>query len=578
MEIVTSYAGHFEMLENLLIYLYSLLSNFGLVAPRVKRYDIALDILDKARSNAAAIVGASKKSDDAQQPVSDPLETDKILLYRQIAALRDYVAKYDLLRRGVGDEEQLGAVATDIVLDKNIDKIVPRLNNIETLLEIQRAVLTGKVREVPSRIASAVTVQPNVISPGAVSSAPLRDVVSSEQPAQAKQPDDYAFLWKTTEKLYESWPIKILGLLLVAAVLLAGSGTLMIGGKAIELRKALEDAGERETKSFDSFSKAAREAITNQRATLVADLDRQQTEINQKMTRTDQQIRDLESRTAEIRDAAVARVAKEIRADFPGLEKKLKDDLETETTKVRDRYVRDLQEKARALLEEVGTNQKLMTDTVPKIKMLVDLVADVENLKKQADSIPITKSSAEAAKNSAEEAHRRASDAQQSAQNADARIQQLAKDVESRLAPQMDKIVENEGKLGSNEKGLRLLAERLESGGVDSTKIQQVLDGAKQVNDRLWALKKLADELDDRIKTPPTSPKQLLTEKDLNVGQWRMIQQALKTRGYYEKKIDGKIGAGTRGAIGRYQTDRKAAADGLLAPDQISDLLGLPAN
>jgi hypothetical protein len=564
------------MLEKMLMYLNSFLSYFGFVTPRVRRYDIALDILSKARRNAAAITDASTKSDNETQPVTDQRETDKILLYRQIEALREYVAKYDLLHRRVGDEEQLGVLASDVVLDKNIDKIVPRLNNVESLLEIQRAVLTGKVRQVPSKGLSAEAVRPAIAStsPAVVASVSPREAVSGEQPSQASQPDEYAFLWKTTEKLYDSWPIKILGLLLIGAVLLAGSGTLMIGGKAIELRKTLEDVGERETKSFESFSKTTQDAITKQRATVLADLDRQQTEINHKMTHADQQIRDLEKRSAEIRDAAVARVAQEIRGNFPGLEKKLKDDLESELAKVKENYVHDLQEKARALLEDVGANQKLITTSGPKIKMLVDLAADVGSLKEQADSIP-------RAKSSAEEAHRKASDAQQSAQNADVRIQQLAKEVESRLKPQMDKIIENEGKLGSSEKSLKLLADKLENVGLDNTKIQRILDGAEHANDRLSVLKKLADDLDERIKrpppAPPTLPKPLLTEKDLTGDQWKTIQQSLKTRGFYAGKLDGKVGTGTRGAIGKYQADRKASA-GLLASDQIGDLLGLPVN
>jgi hypothetical protein len=580
-------------MKAVLRYLNSLLAYFGFVTPRVKRYDIALNLLDQTRRNAAVISDRSARDDDAPHPGSSRPGPDTILLYRQLETLREYVATYDLLLHGPSDEEQLGSLATDLLTNKNHDQIVPRLDNVATLLEIHRALLTGTVRSTPSKSYSPAPVgQPAGIVAAATPIQPRGEAPDEALSPQDKKPEDYAFLWNTTEKLYDSWPIKLLGAFLISAVLLAGGGTLLIGGKALELRKTLEDAGNKETASFETFAKTTRETVAAQSQTLLSNLNRQQTEITQKMDRTDQQIRDLESRTTQIRDAAVERVSKDIRDNFSAVERRLKEDIEALLLRMKDGDVRDLQNKVTQLSAQVQTfakdvsdKQTAITIAEPKIKALTEATANVGNLKTQADLIPGIKSSAE-------EALKTITEARQAALNADSGVQRLAKEVESRLTPQMNKILEYEGKLGGNERGLYALTAAIDKIRLDTASTQRILNGAERANnslnlisDRLVELNKAVDELEKRVKRSPpavdpvSSPKPLpLTDKDLSRDQWLTIQKSLNTRKFYSGKLDGQVGAATRSAIGKYQQAKNMTANEILTLDQISDLLGPPAN
>lgn len=62
-------------------------------------------------------------------------------------------------------------------------------------------------------------------------------------------------------------------------------------------------------------------------------------------------------------------------------------------------------------------------------------------------------------------------------------------------------------------------------------------------------------------------------ERKLRPAQRKQIQQALKSRGLLSGKADGQFGAGTRRAIGVYQSQRGEKATGYLTRNQIADLL-----
>lgn len=62
-------------------------------------------------------------------------------------------------------------------------------------------------------------------------------------------------------------------------------------------------------------------------------------------------------------------------------------------------------------------------------------------------------------------------------------------------------------------------------------------------------------------------------ERKLGPAQRKQIQQALKARGLLSGKADGQFGAGTRRAIGVYQSQRGEKATGYLTRNQIADLL-----
>jgi hypothetical protein len=574
------------LMKNVLEYLKSLLAYFD-IGPWLRYYDVALDMAGHIRSNAAILSDEAAAADHEERPLNQQPVAERNFLAAQVGGLSAFIARHDLLdqgRWGSTETTELSLLSFDILAGKGGDKIIPVLDKLIALLEIRRAAVSGRVRprlsgypaSTPAPAAAAAS------SPAAGGLAmPRREV---------PPPDELALLWKTTEKLYDSWPLKLLGVLLVSAVLLAGGGTLLIGDKALQLRKNLEDAGSKEASDIAKLAKATRETVTEQSKTVLGDLDRQQADISQKISRADRQIRDLENRSEQIKSEAVERVVSLIRGDFTGLERKLQLDLEASLNKIRDDDINALKEKVtqlrvqvKAFADDLSDKQNLLKSAEPAIQTLVETATKAEELKAQADSI-------RAAKSSADDTLRKINEVLQSAQTVDSRVQQFAKDVESRLTPQMDKIIENEGKLGGSERGLRTVVDTIERIGVDTSSTQRILEGASRANnalnsidDRLLQMKKRADDLDARIKplpvtdtVPPARP--ALTEKDLDQDGWTKVQQSLKAGKFYRADVDGKVGGATRDAIGEYQAAQHAKKTRRLTPDQIKDLLGPSVN
>ena len=64
-------------------------------------------------------------------------------------------------------------------------------------------------------------------------------------------------------------------------------------------------------------------------------------------------------------------------------------------------------------------------------------------------------------------------------------------------------------------------------------------------------------------ESPVPGPDELF-DADLDDGQRRQVQQALKTLGYYDGVVDGIFGPGTRGGVAAYQRSIGAEADGFV--------------
>jgi hypothetical protein len=591
-----------------------LLGYLGVLTPRLHLYDVALAIAaDIRRTVSTFSAGAAQEQQLPADPTSvqpappdDPTyvqttqPTDRtsvqaasragpapaqqqVFLAAQVEELDKFIAWHRLIGRDDKKKKgyQLASIAKDIVSGGDRGKIISALDRLVGLLETKRAILAGRTRDRrPEFRTAAAAADP-------VAATPNGTTATDQAPAPPAQPSELAVLWTTTEKLYDSWPFKLLGLLLVSAILLAGGGTLLIGGQALQLRKNLEDAGGKEASSIETLAKSTREAVKNQAQILLDDLNRQQTEINIKIARADQQIRDLEGRSEQIKSQAVDRVVTEIRKDYGALERKLNDELERSLNNIKERDISDLQDKIKelrpevqALTKQVGEDQTSISRLAPGIKVLVDTAAGAETLKGQVAFVLD-------ARNSAEEALRRTDAHEDLAAAAQNRVERLLKDVEDRLKLQYDKLLENENKLGGNDKGLSLLFQGLQKAGFDSAGIQKILEGVNQTRDsvssmdrRLLHLEAAADDLDKRVKQiaappPPTKPPEETpprTEDSLSADEWITIQRSLKSRRLYSGKLDGNAGPGTHTAIEKYQ-DRRKEPKTKLTPDQIKDLL-----
>jgi len=69
-----------------------------------------------------------------------------------------------------------------------------------------------------------------------------------------------------------------------------------------------------------------------------------------------------------------------------------------------------------------------------------------------------------------------------------------------------------------------------------------------------------------------TSPAPVLSEEEQKLSHNKKIQEALKTAGYYQGEIDGKIGSKTKKAIREFQTAKGLKADGKVGPKTWAEL------
>ncbi|KZD21873.1 peptidoglycan-binding domain-containing protein [Tardiphaga robiniae] len=545
----------------MLAYLNALLAYFGLLTPRARAYDVALEMLDHLHRSTARLKDPDTTASDDDPSGSKERTTELLLRSEQIRALGAFIAKHHLLSREDGSFRALDDLIARILLGQSDDdEIASVLRNLAPLLELHRAVLAGRMRPVAAQPAHAANLPPYPPDDGPDTPRPL-------------PPDDSALLWKTTEKLYNSWPVKLVYAVLVFAVLFAAGGTLLIGGQSIQFRKSIEDTGNREKADIEQSAKTVREGIKTKSEDLFGNIDRQRTDINQRLKEANTQINDLMNRSETIKEEAVNRVFQSIRKNFAGLEQKLEADLR----KVQDDNLQPLRTRAEQLrrdvdnlLDKVREDEKVIAGAGPAIRELAGLTQKVDEAKTHTDAIG-------KARQSADDILRRITANQQAAEGADKRVQDLLRDVDSRLKPQIDKTYENEGKLGSVERGIDALTVRIDRAGLNDARVQKILGDAGRASDRLDESERRVKDLEKRIGLipPDTGPKQpILTEKDLDLEGWRKIQQALAARGFYTKKIDGKVGRGTRDAIGKYQSARLVPATTFLTPEHIAELLG----
>ena len=104
----------------------------------------------------------------------------------------------------------------------------------------------------------------------------------------------------------------------------------------------------------------------------------------------------------------------------------------------------------------------------------------------------------------------------------------------------------------------------------------QVAAKDAEIKDLKFTMKDMAYDV-DRTKSGRSSTSKATTygkKGDIlrvNVSAEK-VQQALKTAGYYNGAVDGKLGNGTKAAIKRFQKDHGLKADGVIGEKTWSEL------
>jgi chromosome segregation ATPase len=537
---------------------------------RLRNFDSAIDIIRRIRNNTDAD-GAFAKRDE---------------LMEQLRLLVEFVEKETLLNDKQGLQGPVGYSPIDLRqllfdLGQSTDnpeirraKFLSALNQIEELLQIRRTMFSGEFRGTQQ-----------------VGTGPA----TSEQRDDLK-PDEAAALWKSTEKLYGSWPVRLLGALMIAAVFLAGAGTFFIGGQTLQLRQNLEDTARAQRMSLEEVGKLTRSSLDSQSDKLKGDASRQQAQIAETLKKANDQINKLEEKSDGLLNEAIDKIATRMEGSLKSVEEKLSTKITGDLRSIADVDVAALREKLRNLkpgVEELEKNVRegntTITNSQSALARIAGLKSDIEILESVALRIKAAESSATAAASAAAAS---AASASSSAKNTFEETERTRKALSDQFDPISKEIGNHQRALGKVEEKLNALTQQIVDNGLNSDKSTQVINEAKRANEALQSLWNRLGEIHSRIvllegrvpeKKPvepgPPVPPPPAVEPQRTKQEWRRIQRALTGKGYSPGSIDGKpgsadsVGSNTRKAIRAYQTKEGLPANGVLTADQAAALL-----
>lgn len=548
------------MWEDFLHFLQSRVPFFS----RLRKYDVALDILHRIRPN--------------ENLGSDAALTQKSLLATQLETLHQYISQEHLIDDvpGIAGND-LRLLAADITAGRiPTTSISAALDQIEATLEIKRMDFGGGVRTTQKPTFN----QKSIPNPNQAASTRSKKQQKGEDVVNL-QPNDSAMLWTASEKLYGSWQFRALGMLLLAAVLLAGAGTYFIGGQTLQLRQNLENTARSATTDLQELGKSTHDTLSEESKTLISDIDRRRTQMSEALAKADQQIKELEGKSDQLQKQAINQIVQTVLEDIGGLEARLREDISSNLTKIKDNDVQALEGEVTTLRADiqqltsgVNSGNDELNRSQPALKRLDQFSRDVTTVDNNLSAI-------QQARSSASDASEKANGASQSARIAADDVERMRQDLSDKIKPLSTEISTHQHELGSIQERLATLAGNTDQA---SSTIEQITKAIRRDNDLLKALdgrvaelQKAAADFEGRQRSASSGSTETthnLTEDDLTADQWRQIQQALTARKFPPGRIDGTPGPRTQTAIKNFQLKAKSPSTGHLTSEQIDLLLG----
>ncbi|MCI0468167.1 MAG: peptidoglycan-binding protein [Beijerinckiaceae bacterium] len=390
-------------------------------------------------------------------------------------------------------------------------------------------------------------------------------------------PSEMAFLWKWTEKWYDSWPVRSLFWLMVAAPLLAGGSLFFVGGQTVQLRQNLETIARNAVADMQAARKATQE-----------ELERHSRDLNEMLAKAEQSVQALEGRTDKLKAQAVEGLVVQLRKDMSADLSRLKSEIER------------LQSSIKQLTAEVNGSREQLNVSQAKLQSIIQFTKSADDIAGKAGKIQEAHSSAidelgktrfarEAAEVSAREAERKRNEVSGIVGPLElealayhrnlATIQERLKSLRERMTKAQDEIATGE------------IRSRYSTGTVGG---REPLDPAARGQVRLYGEYPTAAATGREalgLTEPPRDQGRLSSENStgtvtgrdgpgltkLTRVQWRQVQMSLnkilKSLNQELVPADGKPGRKTRDAIKTFQMQNGAPATGHLTPEQVASLL-----
>jgi hypothetical protein len=473
-----------------------------------------------------------------------------------------------ILTGTIGPDPVFAAVAGQ--LEPN--KLGPLLDDLALRLKIRRLVLGPMAAKIVSEPSEPTSRPPSTVSTG-----------KSTQPTEG-EPDgnpqkatEAAFLWTTTEKLYGSWPFRVLGMMLLAAVLLAGAGSFFIGGQTLHLKEDIEKTGQSAKNGLETIGKTTRESLSELSQNLTNDIDRRRSEVTEKMAQATKVADDFRHDADQLKQVAVEKIISELRNDLKQHESGLAMEITAPLIAIRDRDVTELNQTAGKLKERV---QELVSSAASgdlqaigtKVERLRELAVDADKISAAFLNVRADQDSAHKAQLDASEQAELARQRARAAEALVTDIDKLQKRITDMLQPAMGETV-------SHLRALAAMRQQLDTARQPLADFEKDVKRIDAVGPRLANLENLVNELEDRARKvilPVIPIRNIRNESDLTVSDWMQIQMELAARNFSPGSIDGapgKRGSNTRKAIRSFQTSISQEPTGYLTLDQIHLLL-----
>lgn len=416
------------------------------------------------------------------------------------------------------------------------------------------------------------------------------DGVDPQQPFpdQSPIPQDQLKTWEAalfaslTERLFASSAVRFLGLLLAAAVLLAGTGTYFIGGQALRLQDSLQKAADQ---ARDKLTAEAA-LIKAQNAELAAaqkTIDNEQREFAKLLVsakrEVDSAILDFRDRADKLKEQTSDRIVRL-------LERELADQTSTLRTHI-EQQASSMEREITAPFTGLQAKVSAATDKLPELLIRIERLTTVSA---EADRISASLTDMSRLVESAGVAAR-------SATETVSQTEQLRTRVFQTLQPSETELLGLHQRLGGTKVRLDAVDQNLvpieQDTGVLKKRASDLVDATATAGKTVELIRKLHDQAVQTCEAlQKLRPRR--TDSSLTVDEWKRIQQALAVRGFAVGKIDGKAGplvvptptppggrkapalSSTRQAIIKYQESIGAPSlNGELSPVQIEQLMGL---
>jgi peptidoglycan hydrolase-like protein with peptidoglycan-binding domain len=449
----------------------------------------------------------------------------------------------------------------------------------------------------------------------------------SEKPGSSAPADEASVLWGVTEKLYASWQVRAIALVVGLAIVIATGGSFLIGGQTLNVRQDLDKAQDKAQTEIKAISEATQNRVSKESESLFgrlhergADLekaqDRAQTEIKAISETTQSRIsKESESLLALLHERGADITAQLQKAEREVVDlkagsdkiktdiiKKLQEDLKTEESslrneilyplaKIRDNDLSNISSTlasfrktiAEMSLDAEAHNNKLAA-LGPKLDQLRSFADHSDKIGKELSTIAIDQDAAHNGRTNAETEANTAMLQRKAAELSAGEAEKQRDRVINVVKNASDEAQKHNRTLAIIEHQLNDLDGKLKASDAKLTVSDAKLNGeiaAEEIH--LKSLKERINALDSQITNLP--PKQPLapivqpltspvpiTESDLSPDDRKQIQRSLAAEGLQVEKIDGKFGKHTIAAIRAHQAKIKAEATGHLTPEQIETL------